>query len=71
MIVLHVTDSRDVCIAKVLARIGMKTSCGPIVRMTDKTIWTARADGSEWQHRVCDGRLPTTKRSYVRKSDYI
>ena len=48
------------------ARIGLKTLAGPIVRMTDQTIRTTRADGTEHMHRIYDGRLPGVYQSYAK-----
>ena len=63
---LYVIDRESRPIGKIQARIGLRTWAGPICRMSPKSIWTRRADGSEWLFRGSDGPFPSVPNSYAR-----
>lgn len=52
-------------VRKIEARVGLKTYCGEIIRISQSSVWTQRKDGSEWLHRTYDGRLPCIYQSYA------
>jgi hypothetical protein len=52
-------------IRKIEAREGLKTYAGVVSRVSEKSIWTLRKDGTERLHRAYDGRLPGVYQSYA------
>lgn len=65
---LWVIDKDGFPLRKIEARPGLKTYAGVISRVSEKSIWTLRKDGTERLHRAYDGRLPSIYKSYAPKN---
>lgn len=68
MLTLWVIDKDGMPLRKIKARVGLKTYSGPIIKVSDKSIWTQSKDGNVKLHRAYDGRLPSIYQSYAPKA---